>query len=1154
MRFIITKKLKKVLTAVMVPLVIVTFLPFSQKQIAHASELPSTFISIAAGDNFAMAIASDKTLWAWGSNSGGALGIGRDSGYETKPVQVLNMNNVKSVSLSGSHSLALKEDGTVWGWGSNRYGQTGVDSADSQKIPVQVAGLSNVIAVSAGSSYSLALKSDGTVWAWGANNYGQLGNGTIDERAINPSPRPQKIPSLSGIQMISAGTYHALALTKSGTLWGWGRNEDGSLNRQGATASAPTPFQLANGFGYNIIFAEAGHNSTLYGLLGSDIYNHGNYINMLLSQGRNLSSTIYDYKDVSSNYHTLIVKYDGTLWGWGDNESGQVGDGTYNKPSEPVQSWPNLLSDVKSAAAGYKFSLVLKNDGTLWSWGANDRGQLGIGNTNNQYKPQPVKIEETDTVPPNIELKLSNTDPTKEDLKVTVNVTDEKGIAQIKWAMGEQTAAYFKNGGSDITATPSFIVSANGVYTVWAKDTSENENVKNIVVENIDKTPPTNPSVVVSGNIMTIVPGNDSFGIDKTLYQLNDGGWISYTGVVTLVDGSYTIRAKSVDKVGNESAVTTISATVNEQATAAVELAEMNPTQSRVDTAQALVNALPNSTNKTALQARLKQVQSHINQYNAIQTEINTINTTVNKGSLTKEVVNQYKQRIDELYVLVDSLPTTMDIASLNKQLDELKNKLILIGKILELINNESIKEVDLGKLEDEIKKLPDGDLKDDLQTHIDQAKNLQDAIKKVEQAEQSKSQKDVDSARDAVHKLQDGKVKDELLKRVDEVQNLIHAGEALAKQIEEATKKVEKAEVSKTQTDVNAARDAVSKLPEGQVKKQLNDRLDAVQDLIDDQALEDLIADATKKVEAAEQSKRQLDVDAAREKVNQLPTGKIKTELSDRLDLIQKQIDDVSVNPIDEAVKKAEKTRSQVDVNTARDIVNTLPNGAEQDAYHKRLDAVDEALKAATVKVGQAENYQRDPYVTEAQNVVEALKESPAKQTLQDRLDTVTKAISDKAYKDQLDKAIQKVEQAELYKRDPYIKNAYDAVNALPDGTNKSELLDRLDQIGKGTSNPGGEKDGQFNPGDHVVDVAKTIKDSEAKRVYVEWAESVERAEKYFSKGNIVFALNKMNAIPTAIGENSKYNSLYVELKNRSEILKKRYNDSLSSSSLDLT
>ena len=184
---------------------------------------------VEGGYNHSIALKSDGTVWTWGLNNLGQLGNGT---YQNSlsPVQVYGLNNVKRIAAGGNLSLALKNDGTVWAWGSNACG-LGNGGTGSYTI-VQVTGLANVKDIVVGNdywtgnhrTYSLALKQDGTVWAWGFNEYGQLGDGTYNTRTT-----PVQVNDLSGVTDISACYFHSLALKSDGTVWAWGYNSYGEL-------------------------------------------------------------------------------------------------------------------------------------------------------------------------------------------------------------------------------------------------------------------------------------------------------------------------------------------------------------------------------------------------------------------------------------------------------------------------------------------------------------------------------------------------------------------------------------------------------------------------------------------------------------------------------------------------------------------------------------------------------------------------------------------------------------------------------------------------------------------------------------------------------------------------------------------------------------
>ncbi|HUC20055.1 MAG TPA: hypothetical protein VMR98_01005, partial [Candidatus Polarisedimenticolaceae bacterium] len=311
---------------------------------AQAFQFPAfgsvTQISSAYFMNVALKL--DGTVWTWGQNDTGSLG----NGYQGVPLQqnspkpVNNVSGITAVSTGGSHCLALKSDGTVWAWGSNSEGQSGSVGFDA--LPAQVNGLSNIVAVSAGHSHSLALDSNGRVWAWGTNSQGELGLGTNDS---NSHPTPALVPGLSEIASIVGGSAFNVVVGKDGTVWTWGSNSNGQLGAPGATSKSPNRVNGVSGV-----------------------------------------------KAVAVTYnHVLALKMDGTVMGWGMNAFGQTGAATFENVS-PTPSIVNGLTGVSGIAAGYGFSLALKSDGTVWGWGLNSEGQLGNGATSTNPQPAPTLV------------------------------------------------------------------------------------------------------------------------------------------------------------------------------------------------------------------------------------------------------------------------------------------------------------------------------------------------------------------------------------------------------------------------------------------------------------------------------------------------------------------------------------------------------------------------------------------------------------------------------------------------------------------------------------------------------------------------------------------------------------------------------------------
>jgi alpha-tubulin suppressor-like RCC1 family protein len=311
--------------------------------------------AIAGGGAHSLALKNDFTLWTWGLNSNGQLGDGTTM-YRTTPVQV-NLTGVTKIAGGYLHSLALKNDGTVWAWGWNDFGQLGDGTFNESHIPVQVQNLSGVTAIATGDNLSLALKNDGTIWTWGQNGNGQLGDGTTTNQnkpvqVVSGEPPPNNY--LSGVQAMDAGTNHSLALKGNGlvacfivpscTVWAWGQNGNGQLG-DGTFMERHIPVRVQNLSGVKAI--------------------------------------------ASGSFHSLALKNDGTVWAWGQNDRGQLGDGHTTNQNTPVPA--QNISGVAAIASHDAHSLALKNDGTVWAWGWNDFGQLGDGHTTNQNTPVPAQ-------------------------------------------------------------------------------------------------------------------------------------------------------------------------------------------------------------------------------------------------------------------------------------------------------------------------------------------------------------------------------------------------------------------------------------------------------------------------------------------------------------------------------------------------------------------------------------------------------------------------------------------------------------------------------------------------------------------------------------------------------------------------------------------
>jgi alpha-tubulin suppressor-like RCC1 family protein/subtilisin family serine protease len=326
-----------------------------------------------------LAIKTDGTVWAWGLNSQGQFGNGSSSS-STSPVQVSNFSGVAAIAAGADHTLALKTDGTVWGSGSDYYGQLGDNGTfgDTHNTPVQANGLAGVVAITTGGYHNLALKADGTVWAWGYNSwYASIGGVNSDIRV------PTQVQGITGVVAVAAGEAHSLALKSDGTVWAWGSNQLGQAGPAAPVGNpVAAPVQVS---GLTDVAAIACGKVTSYALKrDGTVWSWGWGPNGERGDGTTQASgttprAVLNLSNVvaidGGAVFALALKSDGTLWAWGNNSGGALGDGTFTSRTQPVRV--TGLEGVTNFSAGGGYGLAVLSDGSVRAWGGNGNGQLG---------------------------------------------------------------------------------------------------------------------------------------------------------------------------------------------------------------------------------------------------------------------------------------------------------------------------------------------------------------------------------------------------------------------------------------------------------------------------------------------------------------------------------------------------------------------------------------------------------------------------------------------------------------------------------------------------------------------------------------------------------------------------------------------------------
>lgn len=293
-------------------------------------------------------VKNNGTLWGCGANGYWQLAQGTTA-TQSSPVQIGSDRDWKAAVGSKSdrggggasgivHALALKKNGTLWAWGDNRLGQLGLGDTTFRSSPVQIGSLTDWAYIATCQASSFGIKTDGTLWSWGGNSQGSLGLNDTTNRSS-----PVQVGSNTW-KLITHGNANSIAIRSDGTIWGWGQNNFGQLGL-GDTTQRNSPVQI----GSDSNWKSAGVGAVTTG----------------------------------------AIKTNGTLWTWGWNEAGPLGLGDTANRSLPVQvgaltDWDYLTNN------GDQFLSAMKKDSTIWSWGNNSNGTLGLGDTTNRSSPTQV--------------------------------------------------------------------------------------------------------------------------------------------------------------------------------------------------------------------------------------------------------------------------------------------------------------------------------------------------------------------------------------------------------------------------------------------------------------------------------------------------------------------------------------------------------------------------------------------------------------------------------------------------------------------------------------------------------------------------------------------------------------------------------------------
>jgi alpha-tubulin suppressor-like RCC1 family protein len=308
----------------------------------------TTWIYVSPLRNHIGALKTDGTMWSWGKNNYGQLGTNNRI-FRSSPVQIGALTEWYDIAASQGTTFAIKTNGTMWSWGSNYSGNLGTNNRIDRSSPVQIGSLTTWDHVWGGSASCFAIKTDGTMWSWGENSRGGLGLNDIIFRSS-----PVQIGSLSNWAIVTVDNDSCLAIKTDGTMWSWGSNYSGQLGLDDTVARS-SPVQIG-------------------------------------------ALTNWSQASRAGLYCCVAIKTDGTMWSWGSNQGGRLGQnlspsGAGGYRSSPIQI--GALTNWAQVGPSSGHCLAIKTDGTLWSWGDGGAGQLGTSTIVNRSSP--VQVGALDT-------------------------------------------------------------------------------------------------------------------------------------------------------------------------------------------------------------------------------------------------------------------------------------------------------------------------------------------------------------------------------------------------------------------------------------------------------------------------------------------------------------------------------------------------------------------------------------------------------------------------------------------------------------------------------------------------------------------------------------------------------------------------------------
>jgi alpha-tubulin suppressor-like RCC1 family protein len=433
-----------------------------------------------------------------------------------------------AVNSGSFHNIAKKSNGSLWVWGAGAFGQLGNTGSVDVNSPIQLSTGFNWQVFKASNINTFAVKTDGTLWGTGSNVAGSMGTGTTQEYY----PSLTQIGTANNWKTIAPSDYFTIAMKTDNTIWGWGQNDGYQMGNSSCCSDQLTPIQISTATDWKMI-ATSKVNNTFAIKTNGTLWCWGSNLSALL--GDNLLSNLQiptqhntdtDWDKMSLGVgHILILKTNGTLWSWGGGGEGETGDGlpaNYNR-FEPLQIG---TSTWKAVSGGFKTSFGIKTDGTLWAWGKNGVGQLGLGILGNQ--PFPIQVG-----------TASNWESVSAGYNHTIALKTDGSM----WAWGDDFYGQLGNGTNTSASIPTQIpvtgcTLGNNNFTVATTDFSINPNPSKGSTA-ISFTYSTAPQLVIY----------DVFGKQITQYTANEAKGTWQLDTSSIAAGVYIVVMKDASGI-----------------------------------------------------------------------------------------------------------------------------------------------------------------------------------------------------------------------------------------------------------------------------------------------------------------------------------------------------------------------------------------------------------------------------------------------------------------------------------------------------------------------------------------------------------------------------------------------------------------------------